>query len=87
MKRTIHLIAILIIALATQPGWAENRGKGGKQRHKGPQGGVTAAQAAAKAKRQTGGRVLGVQEKKGGYRVKVLTGSGEVRAVKIPGRR
>ena len=89
MKGTIQLITLLILALATQPGFAgdHGRGKGGKQRHKAPQGGVTAAQAAAKARRQTGGRVLAVQQQGGGYRVKVLTGSGEVRAVKIPGRR
>lgn len=44
-------------------------------------GGSPAAQAAEQARRQTGGRVLSVREKGGGYEVKVLTPSGEVRSV------
>ena len=47
-------------------------------------GAASAAQAAEQARRQTGGRVLSVQEKGGGYEVKVLTPSGEVRSVFIP---
>jgi len=35
-------------------------------------------------RRQTGGRVLSVREQNGGYEVKVLTPSGEVRSVFIP---
>lgn len=89
MKGAIQLITLLFLALATQPGFAgdHGRGKGGKQRHMVPQGGVTAAQGAAEARRQTGGRVLSVQQQGGGFRVKVLTDSGKVRVVKIPGRR
>jgi hypothetical protein len=89
MKQTIQLVTLLILALATQSGFAgdQGRGKGGKQHHKGSRGGVTAAQAAAEARRQTGGRVLSVKPNGGGYRVKVLTGSGEVRVIKISGRR
>ncbi len=44
---------------------------------------TSAAQAAEQARRQTGGRVLSVQERDGGWEVKVLTPSGEVRSVFI----
>jgi hypothetical protein len=47
-------------------------------------GAASAAQAAEQARRQTGGRVLSVQERGGGWEVKVLTPSGEVRSVFIP---
>jgi hypothetical protein len=89
MKQTVQLVTLLILALAAQSGFAgdQGRGKGRKPHNKGPAGGVTAAQAAAEARRQTGGRVLAVKPNGGGYRVKVLTGSGEVRVIKIPGRR
>jgi hypothetical protein len=89
MKQTVQLITLPIFALATQSGSAgdQGRGTGGKQHHRGPRGGVTAAQAAAQARRQTGGCVSAVKPNGGGYRVKVLTGYGKVRAIKIPGRR
>jgi hypothetical protein len=48
---------------------------------------MTAERAAETVRRQTGGRVLDVRESGGGYRVKVLTPSGEVRSVTVPGRR
>jgi hypothetical protein len=48
-------------------------------------GASSSAQAAEQARRQTGGRVLSVQERDGGYEVKVLTASGEVRSVFVPG--
>jgi len=84
-----QLIAILTLTLAAQSGWSgdHGRGKGGKDRDRGAQGGLTVEQAAIEARRQTGGRILAVQREGGGYRVKVLTGSGEVRAIKIPRRR
>ncbi len=47
-------------------------------------GAASAAQAAEQVRRQTGGKVLSVREKGGGYEVKVLTPSGEVRSVFIP---
>ena len=47
---------------------------------------MSAGQASEIARRQTGGRVLAVTPKDGGYRVKVLTPSGEVRQVFVPGR-
>jgi hypothetical protein len=89
MKRTIQLITILTLALATQPGWSGDHGRGkmGKDRDRGIQGGLTAQQAAMEAKRQTGGRVLAVQKQGGGYRVKVLTGSRKVRTLTILDRR
>jgi len=48
-------------------------------------GASSAAEAAEEARRQTGGKVLSVRETSGGYQVKVLTPSGEVRMVFIPG--
>ena len=47
-------------------------------------GASSSAQAAEQARRQTGGKVLSVQETDGGWEVKVLTASGEVRSVFIP---
>jgi hypothetical protein len=48
-------------------------------------GAASAAEAAEAARRQTGGKVLSVRQTSGGYQVKVLTPSGEVRMVFIPG--
>jgi len=48
-------------------------------------GAASAAEAAEAARRQTGGKVLSVRQTSGGYEVKVLTQSGEVRMVFIPG--
>ena len=48
-------------------------------------GAASPAEAAAEAQRQTGGKVLAVRQTGGGYEVKVLTPSGEVRQVFIPG--
>ncbi len=47
-------------------------------------GAASPAQAAEQVRRQTGGKVLSVREQNGGYEVKVLTPSGEVRSVFIP---
>lgn len=62
---------------AARPGPLLLAGKGG--------GAASAADAAEQAKRQSGGRVLSVQEKGGGWEVKVLTPSGEVRSIFVPG--
>jgi len=44
-----------------------------------------AAQAAARiAEQQYGGRVLKVEKKEGGYRVKLLQPSGKVKIVRVP---
>jgi hypothetical protein len=89
MRPTTLAIAILLTAAFAQPGWAADgrRDKGGDRRNGGEQGGTTAEQAAEKVRRQTGGRVLDVRKSGGGYRVKVLTPSGEVRSVTVPGQR
>ena len=83
MRPNVLPLVILAVALAgtASAGPAPRRGlqlagQGG--------GAGSAAQAADQARRQTGGRVLSVQEKGGGYEVKVLTPSGEVRSVFIP---
>jgi hypothetical protein len=79
----LPLIALAFVALfglasayAASPRCTLLAGQGG--------GAASAAQAAEQARRQTGGRVLSVQEKGGGYEVKVLTPSGEVRSVFVP---
>ncbi|MCU0835966.1 MAG: hypothetical protein MUC77_16280 [Chromatiaceae bacterium] len=83
MRATTLLMAILIALSLAQPGWGANGSKGkGKERGG---GGMSSSQAAQTAQRQTGGRVLSVKESSGGYRVKVLTPSGEVRDVFVPG--
>ena len=83
MRPSVLPLVILAVALAgTASASAAPRrglqlaGQGG--------GAASAAQAADQARRQTGGRVLSVREKAGGYEVKVLTPSGEVRSVFIP---
>jgi hypothetical protein len=75
------LAAAVVVALATlaaplpagQGQWLA--GEGGSAE--------SAAQAAEQAHRETGGRVLSVQERDGGWEVKVLTPSGEIRSVFI----
>lgn len=89
MRPTILSIAVLVIAVAMTPAWAaEGRGRSGERGNQGGQGGgMSAGQAAETVRRETGGRVLSVDENGGGYRVKVLTPSGDVRSVKVPRRR
>lgn len=82
MRSTTLLMATLIALSLAQPGWGAN-GPKGKDKERG--GGMSSSQAAEAAQRQTGGRVLSVKESSGGYRVKVLTPSGEVRDVFVPG--
>lgn len=69
------IAAVLIAALAAGPALADRDGDRGS--------GKSAQQAAEEARRKTGGRVLTVKPSDGGYRVKVLTPSGEVRYVTI----
>jgi hypothetical protein len=79
----ITALLIALLALAPLSTVSADRGNGGKT----SQGqGMSAGQASEIARRQTGGRVLAVTPKDGGYRVKVLTPSGEVRQVFVPGR-
>lgn len=83
MRATTLLMATLLALSLAQPSWAAN-GPKGKDKERGG-GGMSSSQAAQAAQRQTGGRVLSVNESSGGYRVKVLTPSGEVRDVFVPG--
>jgi hypothetical protein len=78
----IPLVLIALVALAG-PGSALAAPPGMRLAGQGG-GAASAAQAAEQVRRQTGGKVLSVREKGGGYEVKVLTPSGEVRSVFIP---
>jgi hypothetical protein len=83
------LITALLIALLAVAPWSTvsaERGRGGKDGNNGQGQSISAGQAGEIARGQTGGRVLAVTPKKGGYRVKVLTPSGEVRQIFVPGR-
>jgi hypothetical protein len=56
----------------------DDRGKGrGRE-------GITAGEAAERVRKDTGGRVLSVEDGGNGYRVRVLTPKGEVRVVSVP---
>jgi hypothetical protein len=84
--RPIRLVLFILAAVvgsrvgnAAPLGEALLAGQGG--------GAASPAQAAEQVRRQTGGKVLSVRERDGGYEVKVLTASGEVRSVFIPASR
>ena len=83
MQRLVPLAIVLLLLAGPASG---ERGRGGEGRDSTQGRGITAAQAGEMARRQTGGRVLAVSPRDGGYRVKVLTPKGEVRYVFIPGR-
>jgi len=84
MRPRYSLLAMLILALAVQaPLAAKDKGRDGGRGGGGDQ--MTAAEAGAAARRQTGGRVLAIKPADGGYRVKVLTPAGEVRQVFVRG--
>ena len=83
MQRGVTLAFVLLMLAG--PAWGE-RGRGGDERDASKGRGISAAQAGEMARRQTGGRVLAVSPRDGGYRVKVLTPQGEVRYVFVPGR-
>lgn len=80
------IIPLVLLALAALAGPGNSVATPlGEVRLAGQGGGASsAAQAAEQVRRQTGGKVLSVREKGGGYEVKVLTPSGEVRGVFIP---
>ncbi|MGB5735017.1 MAG: hypothetical protein WBM40_11315 [Thiohalocapsa sp.] len=82
----INVLLALLLALAPLSTVAGDNGRGGKGKKDREGSGISADQAGAIARRQTGGRVLAVKPKDGGYRVKVLTPGGEVRQVFVPGR-
>jgi hypothetical protein len=79
------LVALLTPALVTAKG-DHGRGRDGRPPAEAPRGGdrVSPGQAADMARRQSGGRVLSVDGGQNGYRVKVLTPSGEVRYLSVP---
>jgi hypothetical protein len=82
----------LILALALSPPLAFGRNVGhggGRPNADSGRGGdqISPSQAAQIARRQTGGRVLSVEGGRNGYRVKVLTPSGEIRYVSVPAGR
>jgi hypothetical protein len=81
MRQTrLALAVLLLVAGVATTGVAWGRDKSG-------QGQMTPSQAEQAARRQTGGgRVLSVKPSDGGYQVKVLTPSGEVKYVFVSGR-
>ncbi|MFB1488558.1 MULTISPECIES: hypothetical protein [unclassified Thiocapsa] len=82
MRQTrLVLVALFLVAGVAMTGAAWGRGD------KSSQGQMTPSQAEEAARRQTGGgRVLSVKPSDGGYQVKVLTSSGEVKYVFVAGR-
>jgi hypothetical protein len=82
MRPTRLALAVLILVAlipATGPAYGRNDSREGKN--------MSSAQAGEAARRQTGGgRVLSVKSADGGYQVKVLTPSGEVKYVFVSGR-
>ena len=89
MKLLRLVTTVTLLAFCAQPALADRdkRGKRGNGKPNSKQSqGVSSARAADIARRKTGGRVLTVKPASKGYRVKVLTPSGEVRYIKVPGR-
>jgi hypothetical protein len=92
MRPSVAVAALLLAALII-PTFAaardHGRGRDGRPPAQAQRGGnrMSAGQAADIARRQTGGRVLSVDGGQNGYRVKVLTPSGEVRYVSVPSGR
>ncbi|SDX17264.1 PepSY domain-containing protein [Thiocapsa roseopersicina] len=82
MRSTRLVLAMLLVVVAvamTGTAWA--------RKDDSRQGQMSPGQAEAAARRQTGGgRVLSVKPSDGGYQVKVLTPSGEVKYVFVSGR-
>lgn len=85
--KSMRLSVLLLAALLASAGPVlADRGRGGDSPGSGQGSSLTPAQAGEMARRQTGGRVLGVTASDGGYRVKVLTPKGEIRYVFVPAR-
>lgn len=82
----ITVLLIALLALAPLSTVSADRGRGDKDGNTSQSQGISAGQASEIARRQTGGRVLAVTPKDGGYRVKVLTPNGEVRQIFVSGR-
>ncbi|RKT45787.1 PepSY domain-containing protein [Thiocapsa rosea] len=76
----VTLAVLLLVAVTATTGVAWGRSEKSGQ-------GMSPSQAEQEARRQTGGgRVLSVKPSDGGYQVKVLTPSGEVKYVFVSGR-
>lgn len=89
MKPPVVLIALLALCVIAMPADARRDGsddRGDRRAERGRESGSSAGRAAESARRQSGGRVLSVKPGDSGYRVRVLTPSGEVRHIVVPGR-
>ena len=81
MRRSRLALAALLLVVSATTGLAWGRSD------KSGQGQMSPSQAEKEARRQSGGgRVLSVKAADGGYQVKVLTPSGEVKYVFVSGR-
>lgn len=86
MRYRILLLCLLVALAPVGPAWGDrggrdndSRGQGGDRRSsEGRQS--PESRASERARRDTGGRVLGVSPSDEGYRVKILTPKGEVRS-------
>jgi nitrous oxide reductase accessory protein NosL len=79
---------LLLCVGGSGEGLADNgkRGAGSGQGQRNAKG-LSADQAAERVRKQTGGRVLRIDDAGNGYRVKVLTPAGEVREIAVPAAR
>ena len=92
MRYQTLAIALLLALAPIGATWADrggrdsdSRGKGGDRR-KSESRQSSESQASERARKETGGRVLGVSPSNDGYRVKILTPKGEVRSIQVPDR-
>ncbi|MGE5152750.1 MAG: PepSY domain-containing protein [Bdellovibrio bacteriovorus] len=87
MRYRILALAILVALAPIGAAWGDRGGrdKGGDRRSsEGRQS--SESRASERARKETGGRVLGVKPSNEGYRVKILTPKGEVRSIQVPDR-
>ncbi len=88
LRRVACCLALLLLCAAGSVDTLADNGKRGSGQGQGNARGLSADQAAERVRKQTGGRVLRVDQTGDGYRVKVLTPAGEVREITVPaGRR
>lgn len=89
-SRLACCLAVLLLCAAVPEQGVADKGKGGagSGRGQGNAKALSADQAAERVRKQTGGRVLRIDDAGNGYRIKVLTPAGEVREIAVPaGRR
>lgn len=92
MRYRILALAVLVALAPIGAAWgdrggrdSDSRGRGGDRRSsEGRQS--SESRASERARKETGGRVLGVSPRNDGYRVKILTPKGEVRSIQVPDR-